>query len=503
MRRIMRNAATLTLLALGIIASLLPGCSDEHADQSLNASTLELRVAPDGDLDRPAATFDHGQHTDAFKTEGCKACHPPATDGRRFELVAIDAGMSRSQAMDAYHAACMKCHTDRARGSKATGPLTCGACHSVKGTPPFARVDPRFDYSLHDRHSKAPGHECKTCHHAYDENAKKLVYREHTESACRDCHGAKDEGRHLSIRNASHEACVGCHATMADKGEKTGPTLCAGCHDAAAFAAIARQSKVPRMDRDQPDLVWVRADGGKAQRVPFDHKAHEPLTTNCSSCHHKTLRACSECHTVDGKAEGGNVTLERASHHAESEHSCVGCHRANTKRKECAGCHHALEQVPAQSACQTCHSGPGAEVPKDALPAPSLASVELAALPATSDAYPNEVTLDSLAADYGATKLPHARIVAAIDRDTRNDPLARRFHGRVETLCAGCHHHSPVGVKPPACRSCHSEEGGDREDRPGLKAAYHRQCITCHERMEIKAVGCTDCHAKASKEVAQ
>ena len=35
-------------------------------------------------------------------------------------------------------------------------------------------------------------------------------------------------------------------------------------------------------------------------------------------------------------------------------------------------------------------------------------------------------------------------------------------------------------------------------DKPGLTAAYHRQCIGCHQAMAIRKTGCTDCHAKAA-----
>jgi formate-dependent nitrite reductase cytochrome c552 subunit len=101
--------------------------------------------------------------------------------------------------------------------------------------------------------------------------------------------------------------------------------------------------------------------------------------------------------------------------------------------------------------------------------------------------------------EYGPADLPHRRIVERLDRATRSDKLAARFHGGIDTLCAGCHHHSPVGARPPKCVSCHAADNDPTQDRPGLKAAFHRQCIECHQQMEI-ATGCTDCHAETSKE---
>ncbi|PKN31608.1 MAG: cytochrome c class III, partial [Deltaproteobacteria bacterium HGW-Deltaproteobacteria-20] len=100
------------------------------------------------------------------------------------------------------------------------------------------------------------------------------------------------------------------------------------------------------MDRGQPDMTWIRAEGATAAFVPFDHAAHEPTASSCSSCHHKTLRACKECHTVAGKPEGGHVPLERAYHDPSSTHSCVGCHRSETRQANCAGCHHDLPAGP-------------------------------------------------------------------------------------------------------------------------------------------------------------
>jgi formate-dependent nitrite reductase cytochrome c552 subunit len=54
-------------------------------------------------------------------------------------------------------------------------------------------------------------------------------------------------------------------------------------------------------------------------------------------------------------------------------------------------------------------------------------------------------------------------------------------------------------MRPPACRSCHAAMNEATVDRPGIKVAFHRQCIGCHIAMGIAKQGCTDCHA--AKEV--
>ncbi|MCP3905257.1 MAG: hypothetical protein GY715_16650 [Planctomycetes bacterium] len=60
--------------------------------------------------------------------------------------------------------------------------------------------------------------------------------------------------------------------------------------------------------------------------------------------------------------------------------------------------------------------------------------------------------------------------------------------------CASCHHHSPESTPYPACRSCH-EVSRSRSSltMPGLKGAYHRQCMACHREWSHRDA-CTACH---------
>ena len=123
-------------------------------------------------------------------------------------------------------------------------------------------------------------------------------------------------------------------------------------------------------------------------------------------------------------------------------------------------------------------------------------------LPRHNDDYPDKVSIDVLAKEYKPAELPHGKIVARLDAIVRESNLAKRFHGETDVLCAGCHHQSPVGTRPPQCRACHGSVDHPTQDKPALKIAYHQQCIGCHQKMNItKALGCTDCHAEASKEV--
>jgi hypothetical protein len=501
----MRTPKALTpyLALAAAVASLAPiGCADDHSDKPiLGPSTLVLRLSPEmGPMDRPAVAFDHGKHTDALGKDACKTCHATRQSGTLgFDRIASLAS-SPKEAMNAYHDACLTCHKDRASAGEKTGPVTCGGCHAHVEGSSLERANLRFDYGLHYRHDKAENGKCETCHHVWDEAQGKLVPKKGEESACRDCHGPKDEGRVLSLQRASHDSCINCHAQRDAKGDNSGPTLCVGCHDAEQLAAIKPVDKVPRMDRGQPDMTWIRAEGATAAFVPFDHAAHESTGSSCSSCHHKTLRACKECHTVAGKPEGGLVPLERAYHDPSSTHSCVGCHRNETRQANCAGCHHDLPAGPGVASCTTCHAGPPVGTQAAALPQPALAGVELAGLPPTSAAFPDEVKMEYMpGGEYGPANLPHRKIVERLDRVARADKLAARFHSKVETLCAGCHHRTPVGARPPKCVSCHPADHDPSRDRPGLKSALHRQCILCHQQMEVKA-GCVDCHAETKEQ---
>jgi hypothetical protein len=381
-----------------------------------------------------------------------------------------------------------------------------------------------FDYSLHERHIQGVSRELKIaertdtskeCHHIYNEATSKLEYKKGQEGACSDCHGAKDEERKLSLKNASHEQCVTCHLKLESKLEN--PRVdCDGCHHEEQLTTIKKLEEIPRLISAQKDSTEISAPGVKTKAVPFDHKLHEPVAAFCTTCHHRTAKPCKECHTLTGSEEGQFVTMETAYHLSSSEHSCVGCHKRETETKDCAGCHKMMaDKGLSKESCLDCHRGKPAEAIEqsatlettpDGGVAPAATAVpaetEMAALPPNSDAFPEEVVIDGLAREYGPSKLPHQKIVARLDKLVRESKLATSFHDNVETLCAGCHHNAPIGERPRPCKSCHGDEAAATKDKPSLKNAYHRQCIECHEYMGIeKAMGCTDCHEKASKEV--
>ena len=116
--------------------------------------------------------------------------------------------------------------------------------------------------------------------------------------------------------------------------------------------------------------------------------------------------------------------------------------------------------------------------------------------PVKVDKIPETVVIDALSKDYKASSFPHRKVVQAIFQRVEKSDMARAFHTDQAGLCVGCHHNSPKTLEPPKCASCHSKNGPNVDggsDRPGLKGAYHGQCITCHQKMEVQVVLATDC----------
>jgi hypothetical protein len=76
-------------------------------------------------------------------------------------------------------------------------------------------------------------------------------------------------------------------------------------------------------------------------------------------------------------------------------------------------------------------------------------------------------------------------------------PFDHQGHARMAEMtrgCTVCHHFTPEGQAYPACKTCH-EVSSLRADihKPGLKGAYHRQCLNCHREWSGDT-RCEVCH---------
>ena len=76
-------------------------------------------------------------------------------------------------------------------------------------------------------------------------------------------------------------------------------------------------------------------------------------------------------------------------------------------------------------------------------------------------------------------------------------PFDHRGHAEMAEMargCVTCHHHTPEGRRYPSCRTCHDVSAAGTDIRkPGLKGAYHQQCLNCH-RDWIDETDCAKCH---------
>lgn len=62
--------------------------------------------------------------------------------------------------------------------------------------------------------------------------------------------------------------------------------------------------------------------------------------------------------------------------------------------------------------------------------------------------------------------------------------------------CQTCHHHTPAGRPPPRCETCHDPySAGTDIQKPGLRGAFHQQCLGCH-RDWTSETDCEKCHLR-------
>jgi hypothetical protein len=488
-----------------------------------------------GKLERPQVIFDHQKHVEALKKEqqDCDVCHPvDKWKQLSFNFPKKVKKKDKESVMNAYHNECIDCHKKRYREDKKAGPVTCGDCHKEENKSIAVKYPVfEFDFYVHDTHvkklkEKLGKDDCSLCHHIYDikeedENLA-LVSEKGTEESCYYCHDLeKKRGpeltaivrvaakKGLDMQKASHMECLNCHLKYEKelaskrerkKEEKAGPTECVKCHT-GKYRTIAELEKVPRPDRGQKETSFINIENARLKGVPLDHKFHEKSQKTCRDCHHETLNPplCKGCHSLGGRFEGLWVNLVNAYHDPLSETGCTGCHNLKKAEKNCAGCHGLLPVMdirsrgPRQETCDFCHTGTKELVAVKPLSATGL----------DTEKVKKEVTVKVLEREFEPAKFPHMKIIERFVKTSNDSKLGSYFHRRLQTLCEGCHHQSRADAEiekdsPPYCRNCHGMTF-DRQNRnrPKLIAAYHGQCMGCHNHMELeKARKCEECHKK-------
>lgn len=76
--------------------------------------------------------------------------------------------------------------------------------------------------------------------------------------------------------------------------------------------------------------------------------------------------------------------------------------------------------------------------------------------------------------------------------------FSHRLHAEMADMgggCESCHHYNTEGPVL-SCGSCHEPGSANELGKPGLIAAYHRQCISCHREWQ-RTVECRSCHELA------
>lgn len=515
------TTACFFLVPLIVAASV--NMTKKPADLRPDLLVIDTPSSPDH-KEMPHVLFKHDLHTRAVEGE-CIKCHDKQDHTFVFKFKRAEDQPGREY-MDLYHDNCVACHSEIKDKAEATGPMEaeCRVCHNADPQTGSSRVPIDFDRSLHYTHEKArtiksgiktEETNCNACHHSANMKAKTTFYEKGKESACLYCHKAEAENGVRSGRSAAHDSCVSCHASMTEKQMDAGPVECAGCHSTEQQKTIKPHTDMPRLDRNQPDQVLLTGWNHLGQNhgenaegisrymdaVPFDHKAHEQANQSCVACHHQALTDCVSCHTVTGEEKGGDIKLADAMHNPDAPQSCVGCHNENKTARECAGCH---AQMPRKATrdqeCATCHSvdlksesaaalsdaDAAADLARDALESRSYEKVAPEDIPET-------VIIGTIASEYKPSEFPHRKVVEAVFNGVENNTMARAFHQNELTLCIGCHHNSPATLTPPKCVSCHAGLPDTATGKPGLKGAYHGQCITCHQKMEVASVPATDC----------
>ncbi|MEJ2041248.1 MAG: cytochrome c3 family protein [Desulfosarcinaceae bacterium] len=281
-------AAGLLLLAGTLTAVAVVGAKDGAKEEGRADILIIDGLKSFGSLQRPAVYFYHDKHTEALAKESkdCSACHPKGKKDFSLKFKRLE-DADRETVRDIYHDNCISCHQETRQAGKASGPITCGQCHVENAAPAIDRRPIDLDKSLHYRHIKAMDKKCELCHHAYNEQTKKLYYDKGKEGACLYCHKEKTQENRISIRLASHEACVGCHQKKTAAKLDAGPLECSGCHDPRRQAMIVKLADVPRLERNQPDTVLVRTLGKDEMPAdPPDNMSRVPFSCRPAGLRH-------------------------------------------------------------------------------------------------------------------------------------------------------------------------------------------------------------------------
>ena len=135
--------------------------------------------------------------------------------------------------------------------------------------------------------------------------------------------------------------------------------------------------------------------------------------------------------------------------------------------------------------CSDCHNCPNPTIKNPCLvPCPRPFNQKGIGKKITVDKTPAIINIDEMENLYEPVKFSHKK----------HADMAKMGDG-----CTMCHHYTPTDKSHPPCKQCHSQDAL-REDmnKPGLKGAYHQQCMSCHIDWS-NDTACEVCHALKDK----
>lgn len=98
---------------------------------------------------------------------------------------------------------------------------------------------------------------------------------------------------------------------------------------------------------------------------------------------------------------------------------------------------------------------------------------------------------------------PDEVLINEIEKEYWPVQFSHRLHAEMTAMdrgCQDCHHFQEVGGIT-ACKNCHPPHIADENlEQPGLKGAYHRQCLGCHQDWSHDTQ-CDICHIKKGQEI--
>lgn len=132
----------------------------------------------------------------------------------------------------------------------------------------------------------------------------------------------------------------------------------------------------------------------------------------------------------------------------------------------------------AQESCVTCHTCDTPSVEAPCLQPCPTKGERASTFPAFKGEVPEVVILDILSNHYEGVKFNHAG------------------HASMSVIgkgCVTCHHYGPED-KILSCSACHGiTPDVEHLNQPGLRGAYHRQCLGCHRDWSHENA-CNNCH---------